>query len=696
MDALPLSANGKIDRLALARIDVPLFQGSGEYIAPRNETQKKLAEVWRELLPVSRVGTHDNFFELGGNSLLAGLAMVRVRHLFKVQASITWLFDAPTVSALAGRIESEIVQGHSIDEPPLVPVSREQPSSLSFSQQRLWFLDQLDPGNSAYNLAHAFEIKGPLDRGALRQSLNAVMARHEVLRTRFISNNGEPFQQMDLPAEVDWQVIDLENLAPEELAGETQRVLAQESRRPFNLSQGPVLRATLLGLGASIYVLLLTMHHIVSDGWSAGILVSELGEFYRMFVSGGEASLSQLQIQFADFAVWQRECLLGGLFDSQLDYWRQNLSDAPLLLALPTDLKRTSSQTYRGAKAALRLPVELAGELRSLSLSHNTTLFMTLLAGFNLMLARYSGQNDIVVGSPVAGRNRVEAEPLIGFFVNTVALRTKLSHDETVSDLLANVRSTALDAYANRDVPFEKLVSELQHDRNPEHNPIFQVMFALKEGHDPVPALEGLSVTSRELEADTSKFDLTLEATDSPDGLEISISYRTDLFKPESIDCMLSDYCTLLEAFVANPQQRLHELPPLTWKPKYLPEPLPATEIGTSTPIYVPPSTPIEEKLVSIWTEVLGIDRIGVHDNFFALGGHSLMATQVIARVRSTFNYELPLRRLFEAPTISALARTICESHAGTTEDEELAALLAELDELSDDEAREKLEEETV
>jgi non-ribosomal peptide synthetase component F len=320
---------------------------------------------------------------------------------------------------------------------------------------------------------------------------------------------------------------------------------------------------------------------------------------------------------------------------------------------------------------------------------------MTLLAGFNVMLARYSGQNDIVVGTPVAGRNRVEAEPLIGFFVNTLALRTKLSPDETVSNLLINVRATALDAYANSDVPFEKLVSELQRDRNPEYNPIFQVMFAFHEGHDPLPHLEGLSVSNRELNANTSKFDLTLEATDAPEGLEISISYRTDLLTRESADRMLADYRSLLESFVANPEQRLGELPSLTWKPKYLPAPIHTAEIGTTAPAFVPPSTPIEEKLVSIWTEVLGIDRIGVQDNFFALGGHSLMATQVIARVRSAFNYELPLRRLFEAPTISALAKIICESQADTTEDEELAALLAELDELSDDEARERFQEET-
>jgi len=318
---------------------------------------------------------------------------------------------------------------------------------------------------------------------------------------------------------------------------------------------------------------------------------------------------------------------------------------------------------------------------------------MTLLAAFSCLLSRYSGQSDIVVGSPIAGRNRIETESLIGFFVNTLALRATVSPDDTVHQLLAQVRETALSAYANQDVPFEKLVSDLQHERD-IHNPIFQVMFVLQNGRRPTPKLSGLAVRNIELHSDTAKFDLGLEVIDDPDGLDISIEYSTDLFEAGSIDCMLNDFQLVLETFVANPGQRLSEMPTLSWKPKHARAKIAAGGVKGET-VFVAPRTPIEEKLASIWIEVLNVDRVGIDDNFFALGGHSLMASQVIARVRSTFNYELPLRRLFETPTITGLASAICENQVGQTAEGEFAALMAELEALSDDEALSRLKEQT-
>jgi len=312
---------------------------------------------------------------------------------------------------------------------------------------------------------------------------------------------------------------------------------------------------------------------------------------------------------------------------------------------------------------------------------------MTLLAAFNLLLARYSGQDDVVVGSPIAGRNRIETESLIGFFVNTLPLRTKVSPHLSVRDLIESVRETALGGYANQEVPFEKLVSELHRDRNLEHNPIFQVMFVLQSGQTFLPQFSSLRVRNVELQTYSSKFDLALEATGGNEGLDISISYSTDLFADESATQMLADFQLLLAWFVENPERPLNELPALSWKAKYAPATNATFDEKAST-AFVAPRTPIEEKLVSIWTEVLTIDRVSVEDNFFALGGHSLMATQVIARVRSTFNYELPLRRLFETPTIAGLANVICENHADKTEHDEFAAMMAELEGLTDDEAR--------
>jgi non-ribosomal peptide synthetase component F len=318
---------------------------------------------------------------------------------------------------------------------------------------------------------------------------------------------------------------------------------------------------------------------------------------------------------------------------------------------------------------------------------------MTLLAAFNVMLARYSGDKDIVVGTPVAGRTRVEAEPLIGMFVNTLPLRAKVSPEQTVRELISSVRETSLGAYANQDVPFESLVNEVQSDRSSGHHPIFQVMFALQSGRTPVPQLGNLNVQAIELHSDTTKFDLSLGVIDGGEVLSLVITYSSDLFAPESVRSMLADFQLLLEAFAANSEQLVPDLPALAWTPK-LAQPAASSQGPSAPAAYVEPRTPIEEKLASIWSEVLTVERIGIEDNFFMLGGHSLMATQLIGRVRTAFGYELPLRRLFQTPTISGLAKAIYDSQTTNTEDDEFLALMAELDGLTDDEARIQFAEE--
>jgi amino acid adenylation domain-containing protein len=679
LDALPLSANGKVDRRALVEAGAPTFQATTEYIAPRTEIEEQLATIWQSVLRVDRVGIDDNFFELGGNSLLAGQAIARVRRMLSVHAPVTWIFESPTVRALAAMIASA-EHTNEFEDQPLTRVSRERPLPLSFAQQRLWFLEQLDPGNYAYNIAHAMEITGGFDTNALRKALNEIVARHEVLRTRFVEIDGTPFQKIDESTEANWQFIDLTNRTEEAL-----KFIDQESRRPFDLALGPLFRARLAKIAADKFILLLVMHHIVTDGWSAELLANELSALYKAFVTGETASLPDLPIQYADYAAWQSQRAANGKLQDQIDYWKRQLSDAPPVLNLPTDHPR-GAPSYRGGKQTALLSRELSDEIRKFARAHGATLFMTLLAVFDCLLALYCGSDDVVVGSPVAGRDGMETELLMGFFVNTLALRIKISPEESVRQLMRQVREAALAAFANQDVPFEMLVTALQHDRSAEHNPIFQVMFLLQNEKQPLPTFPGATVHPLKLDEDTSKFDLSLEAVDAEE-LEISIAYSEDLFEAESARCMLADYQRLIEAFIANADTKMSELPALTWTAKYLPA-RNSSPASNKPAEYVAPRTPIEEKLAAIWTAVLAVERVGVEDNFFMLGGHSLLAAQVISRIRDSFNYELPLRRLFETPTVAGLAEAICESHAATTEDDELQAMLAELETLSDDEAQ--------
>lgn len=686
LDALPLSANGKVNRLALSqRQDSPERQ-SNTYVPPSTDVERQLVAIFSEVLRLEQIGIDDNFFELGGNSLLAGQAIARVRRQFKIDAPITWLFECPRARELARRLETA-VKDETIDT-PLKYVSREQPLPLSSAQHRLWFLDQLEPGNHAYNLAHAMEIKGALDVEALHKSVDAMVERHEILRTRFVDIDGTPYQQVDIPTQAHWQLIDLSHLPTEQREVKARQLVETESRKPFDLSTGPLLRAKLVGLDVVNFILLITLHHIVSDGWSAEVFTNELGAFYNMFANNAPSTLVELGPQYGAFAIWQRESFARGALKSQIEYWKKQLTGAPPVLNLPTDYARPEADSYRGATETLRLPESLARRVKDLSRAQDATLFMTSLAAFNVMLARYSGETDIVVGTPIAGRTRVETEPLIGMFVNTLAMRVTVPSQQTVAELISSVREMSLGAYANQDVPFETLVSELQCDRSSGRHPIFQVMFALQNGRTPVPQLGDLNVQALELHSDTAKFDLSLGVIDGGEDLSLAITYSTDLFAAESARLMLADFQLLLEAFTENSGQRLCDLPALTWTPKQSAQPPAPTQASNLPAVYVAPRTPIEEKLVSIWSEVLMIERIGVEDNFFMLGGHSLMATQLIGRIRNAFGYELPLRRLFQTPTISGLASAIYESQTTNTEDDEFLALMAELDGLTDDEAR--------
>src|ERR687886_738282 len=564
LDALPLTPNGKIDRRALPAPDTARPEGEGAYVAPQTPVEEILAGIWADVLGLQQVGIHDNFFELGGHSLLATQLISRLRDSFGVEFPLRGLFESPTVAGLSERLEALRRTALGLVAPPLLPGERAGQLLLSFAQARLWFLEQLEPGSYAYNIPAAVRLTGSLHVAALQQSLDEIVQRHEALRTTFAMVNGEPIQVIAPVLALTLPLVDLRELPQAQQEASVERLATEEAMRPFDLAQGPLLRATLLQLGQAEPVLLLVMHHIVSDGWSMGVLIRELAALYEAFSMGKPSPLPELPIQYADFAHWQRQWLQGEVLAAQLSYWQQQLAGAPSLLELPTDRPRPAVQTFRGAAQSLALPETLTEKLKLLSQRSGVTLFMTLLAAFQTLLYRYTGQDDICIGSPIANRNHSETERLIGFFVNTLVLRTPLSGNPSFQELLGRVREVALGAYAHQDLPFEQLVEALHPERSLSHHPLFQVMFVLQNA--PMPALElpGLTLSSLEIDSKTAKFDLTLSMEDTEQGLVGALEYNTDLFDAAAIGRMLGHFQTLLEGIVADPQQHVSNLPILT------------------------------------------------------------------------------------------------------------------------------------
>src|SRR5579871_518387 len=435
---------------------------------------------------------------------------------------------------------------------------------LSYPQVRVWFIDQLEPESTVYIIPLAWRFRGDLDKAALQTAVNEIIRRHEALRTTFAFVEGAPLQRIHAPSPLPLQVVDLQSLAPEQREKEALRQLQEASRRPFDLRQGPVFRAALFQLAVEEHLFLLTMHHIVSDGWSQGILLRELATLYNAFRAGKSSPLPELPVQYADYALWQRELLQGEVLERQASYWKSQLAGAPTLLELPTDRPRPHLQTSRGAILRRELSPELTQKLKALGQQEEATPFMTLLAAFQALLSRYSGQDQILVGTPIANRTQPEMEGLIGFFLNTLVLRGDLSGDPNFREFLRRVRETALGAYAHQDLPFEKLVEELQPERSLSHAPIFQVMLIFQNAPREVLDLEGLKVESLRNEGVTAKFDLLLAMSDSGGKLRMGLEYNTDLFDRQTIQRLLSHFEVLLEGIVEDPEQKLSRLPLLT------------------------------------------------------------------------------------------------------------------------------------
>ncbi|MGZ3461589.1 MAG: condensation domain-containing protein, partial [Archangium sp.] len=486
LERLPLTSNAKVDRKALPAPDSSRHL---PYTPPATPTEERLAALWAQVLRVPQVSRDDDFFSLGGHSLLATQVMARLPGTFGVELPLRTLFEAPTVQGFAARLEAAAQASGSSRLPPLVPAPRSGPLPLSFAQQRLWFLDQLEPESPLYNLPAAIRLEGTLDLAALRHGFQELVRRHESLRTTFRSEAGQPLQVISPSLSLPLEVVDLSGLPCEQREAELRRLAQEDAQRPFNLSTGPLLRTHLLRLSDSEHVLLLNLHHIISDGWSTGVLVRELAALYEAHLQGNSAPLPELMVQYADYAVWQRQWQ-SEVLEQQLSYWKQQLAGVPQALELPTDKPRPPVQSYRGAQFPVQLSKDLSEALKAFCQREGVTPFMALLASFQLLLSRYSSQDDVSVGAPIAGRQHAELEGLIGFFVNTLVLRARFAAVSSFRALLHQVRESTLDAFAHQDVPFEKLVEELRPPRDLSRSPLFQVMFALQNapmGHLELP-----------------------------------------------------------------------------------------------------------------------------------------------------------------------------------------------------------------
>ncbi|WP_228122256.1 non-ribosomal peptide synthetase [Saccharothrix syringae] len=636
LDALPIGVNGKVDPSALPAPAAPPVLGRG----PGTAREEALCGLFAEVLGLPGVGVDDDFFALGGHSLLSTRLISRVRAELGAELTLRTLFDHPTAARLAAALDTA-----GPTRP--APTARARPAEvpLSFAQHRLWFLDQLEGPNATYNILLAWRLSGALDHAALRAALDDTMARHESLRTVFPQTEGVPRQVVvDAVAAPDRTPVD-------DLAA----ALAAIGRHEFDLAAEPPVRAELFALAPDEHVLVLLVHHIAADGWSMRPLTRDLTTAYTARRRGRRPDWAPLPVQYADYALWQRE-LLGdksdpsSLFATQLAYWTTALAGLPDCLRLPTDRPRPAVPSYRGGTVPMRFDPALHRDLAALARRLGASVFMVLQAGLAVVLGKLGAGDDIPVGCAIAGRTDQALDDLVGFFVNTLVLRTNTAGDPTFAELVTRVRETALDAYAHQDLPFECLVEALNPERSLAHNPLFQVMMVLDNDPRTEFALPGLVVDQIPPPVNAAKFDLAFRLTERP-GLTGVLEYATDLFDHATAEALVHRWQRLLTEAVADPDRPLH---------RFDVEPL--ATLHQNAPVVVedrfgrPPRTPQEQVLCDLFAEVLGLPRVGVDDDFFALGGHSLMTTRLAARIRATLGVEVPLRVLFRTPTVAGVA----------------------------------------
>lgn len=664
--AIPLTPGGKVDRRALERLDLVL-EPQRRHVAARTPLERQLADVWVQVLkvPGASIGVFDNFFEIGGHSLLATQLLAQIRDRFDVELPFRTLFDGADIATIAASIESAgrgarraFARVDRGDWPQL---------PLSYAQERLWFIHQLDPGGTGYNVPGAVRMAGALEIGRLQLAFALLIQRHESLRTVFGSDQGRAYQRV-LDA-VDFRLGHADLSAHEAASrADLARALCEaEAAVPFDLATGPLIRGQVIRLAEDDHVLMLNLHHIVCDGWSIGVLVNELGETLHALQHGREHALPLLPIQYADYAIRQREWLeCDGILERQLAYWRNQLAGIPDLLDLATDYPRPAVRSAAGATQRFLIDSPLSAALRQLAARRNDTLFMVLLAAVKVLLYRYTAEEDICVGTAVANRRQAETEGLIGMFVNTLVLRTQLRGEASFTEVLTAVRQTCVAAYEHQDAPFAKVVEIVQPQRNRAISPLFQVMVTLRNAGEEAIAGTGMHVFA--LDSAVSKFDLSIEFHETSAGLAVALEYSTDLFRPERIQRMAAHLQALCRAVTDAPQMPIAQLDYLAADERAIPR-VPGGSIGREalrqlapaaggTRRHHAPRTPAEHQLVAIWAEVLQLapSAISTNDDFFDLGGHSLLAVRLMARISDTFERLLPLAALFNAPTIGALA----------------------------------------
>ncbi|HKX31380.1 MAG TPA: amino acid adenylation domain-containing protein [Blastocatellia bacterium] len=560
LERFPMTPNGKLDRKALP---APEPGDAGRETGPaglRTPVEEMLAGIMEEVLKLDQVGRTDNFFEIGGHSLLATRVVSRVRSTFGVEIEVRSIFETPTAEGLARRIEDAIKAGETASAPPLIKAPRDGSIPLSFAQQRMWFIDQLRPGNALYNISAAVRLQGRLNLDALEMAINEIVRRHEVLRTRIEVEASEPVQVVD-----EWQPrglerMDLSGLEIEAREAEAQRIAREEARAGFDLRRGPLMRVRLLRLGDEEHVVLLTTHHIVSDAWSMGVLVREVGIIYQARCEGKKARLPELKLQYADYAYWQRHYLTGAVLEGHLAYWRRQLGGKLPVLELPVDHSGPPVPSYQGAARSFRLSPELSRSLRTLSRREGVTAFMLLLAAFKTLLHKYSGQEDIIIGTSAANRCRAEVEPMIGFFINMLPMRTDLSGNPRFTELMKRVKEVALGGYAHQDLPFEKLVEEIQPERSIRQMPLFNVAFGVQNAPEEDLKLQGIAVRPLILEQERARFDLAIWITEGAEEMQVCWIYSRDLFEEASVIRMHDHFQNLLFNIIDRPDARLSTL----------------------------------------------------------------------------------------------------------------------------------------
>src|SRR5262245_61370915 len=572
LKGLPLTANGKVDRKALPEPVMGEELDEGE--EARTAVEEIIAGIWAEVLRVERVGVNRNFFDLGGHSLAATRVIARVREVLGAEVAVRAIFETPTVAGLAEAVEK--ARGMGVERGRIEPVMQAGELPLSYAQQRLWFIDQLEPGSPAYNMSSAVKLRGQPKSPVLRQTFSEIVRRHEALRTCFPIVDGSPVQRIGEAGRVPLPVVDLSGLNAEARRQTAERLGREEAGRPFDLASGSLLRTALIRQRAAEHLVLQTMHHIVSDGWSMGVLNGEVRSLYGAYSEGLPSPLEELPVQYADYAQWQRQWLEGERLERQLSYWKEKLAGAPQVLELPTDHPRSSVKSYRGAGQVLRLSGELSRILNELSHSRGATMFMTLLAGFKVLLARYSGQEELLVGVPIAGRTQKETENLIGFFVNTLVMRGDLSGRPGFAEFLERVRGTALGAYAHQDLPFEKLVEELQPERDQGRSPLIQVMFQMQNTPREWLTQQSQNASSHGMQGHglqleqvgrgtgTAIYDLSLTLIENQQGFYGALVYNLDLFEDETIHRLAVNFENLLVGIAADPSVGVWELPLLS------------------------------------------------------------------------------------------------------------------------------------